>query len=355
MLRKKTKEIKIGDFSIGGKHPILIQSMTNTNTKEVQATIKQIKSLIDNNCNLVRVALEDQESVKAFKKIKDYFKNKIGLIADIHFDYQLAIEAIENGADKIRINPGNIKNKENLKKIIKKAKAYQIPIRIGVNAGSLESKILKKHKKPTAEALVYSALKNINFFEENNFKNLVVSLKHSDVAETIKAYSLMSEKTNYPLHLGVTEAGTFLSGTVKSSIAISNLFLKGVGDTFRVSLSADPLKEVEVGYKILEVLNLTKNKIEIISCPTCSRTAFEVVKTAQELEDYFKNKKVNKSFKIAVMGCLVNGPGEARAADIGISGLDKNSNQVMLFKKDKIIKQIKKDQIIEVIKKFVIK
>ncbi|MBD3244371.1 MAG: flavodoxin-dependent (E)-4-hydroxy-3-methylbut-2-enyl-diphosphate synthase [Candidatus Moranbacteria bacterium] len=338
---RNKKVIKVGNIKIGGNNPVVIQSMTNTLTKDVQKTVNQIKRLQFSGCQLIRLAVVDKDSAKAIKNIKKLIK--IPLVADIHFDYKLAIASIENGADKIRINPGNIKNKTNLKKIIKKAKEYKIPIRIGVNSGSLETDILKKFGRPNAQALVHSIAESINFFEKNDFDQIVLSLKHSQVDQTIKAYEIAYRQFNYPLHLGVTEAGTLLNGTIKSAIAFGVLLNQKIGDTIRVSLSEDPVKEIEVAKKILGALNLRKDTPSIISCPTCGRCEIDVVGIAKRLEKKIKN--LDKNIKIAVMGCLVNGPGEAKQAHIGVCGIDSNSNYVMLFKKGRLLKKIKAEEI----------
>ncbi|MBD3238572.1 MAG: flavodoxin-dependent (E)-4-hydroxy-3-methylbut-2-enyl-diphosphate synthase [Candidatus Moranbacteria bacterium] len=346
LLRRKTKKVKIGQIAIGGKEPIRIQSMTNTLTSDVRATVKQIKNLEKAGCELVRVAIPDKASAMAISRIKP--KINIPIIADIHFDYKLAVMACRNQADKIRINPGNIKPK-GLLEIIAAAKHSNIPIRIGVNSGSIETDILKKFKKPKARALVASAKRQIDFFQQRGFSNLVISVKHSDVIETVKANEQISKFVDYPLHLGVTEAGFGSSGLIKSALAFGVLLYQGIGDTIRVSLSQDPKKEIEAGRKMLSFLGLRKAGVEIISCPTCARTCIDVEQLAKELERSTKNMK--KQIKVAVMGCLVNGPGEAKQADFGVSGMDSKNKELMYFEKGKVKKKITCSEA----KKFLIK
>ncbi len=330
--RKKTKRIYVGDVPIGDGTPVVVQSMTNTDTRDVEATLEQIKQLKDAGCEIVRLAVPDEEAAESFGKIKQSVD--IPLIADIHFDHRLAIMAIEKGADGIRINPGNMK-KSGLKEVIKAAKQASIPIRIGVNAGSLEKDLLEKYGHPTSEALVESAIRSIHFFEDMGFDKIKVSIKSSSVLDTIKAYELLSERTDYPLHLGVTEAGTLISGTVKSSIAIGYLLLKGIGDTLRVSLTRPPVEEVKVAYEILRAVGLRKVGPEIISCPTCGRCQIDLFSLVEEVEKGLSDVKT--PIKVAVMGCVVNGPGEAKEADIGIAGGKGNG---ILFKKGKLLKKV---------------
>lgn len=338
-------KVKIKDKLIGGGSRILIQSMTNTLTKDIEKTVFQVKELEKAGCEIVRVAVLDKEDAKSLKKIKQ--KIGIPLVADIHFDYRLALLSIENGADKIRINPGNIGGQKEIKQIVEKCSKKQIPIRVGVNSGSIEKDILKKYKMASAEALVESALKNIKLLEDLNFYEIVVSLKHSNVKENIKAYEKIYKKVRYPLHLGVTEAGTFLSSTIKSSIALGVLLNKGIGDTIRVSISGDPIQEMEVAKKILASLDLREEGVEIISCPTCARTSINVTKIAKDLESSLKDFK--KNIKVAVMGCLVNGPGESKEADLGICGINKNDNHFILFKRGKVIRKIKKNKALDIL------
>jgi len=330
--RKKTKRIYVGDVPIGDGAPIAVQSMTNTDTKDIEATLEQIKQLKKAGCEIVRLAVPDREAAESFGKIKQSVD--IPLIADIHFDHRLAIMAIEKGADGIRINPGNMK-KSGLKEVIRAAKQASIPIRIGVNAGSLEKDLLEKYGHPTSEALVESAIRSIHFFEDMGFDKIKVSIKSSSVLDTIKAYELLSERTDYPLHLGVTEAGTLISGTVKSSIAIGYLLLKGIGDTLRVSLTRPPVEEVKVAYEILRAVGLRKVGPEIISCPTCGRCQIDLFSLVEEVEKGLSDVKT--PIKVAVMGCVVNGPGEAKEADIGIAGGKGNG---ILFKKGKLLKKV---------------
>jgi len=330
--RRKTRRIYVGNVPIGGGAPVAVQSMTNTDTRDIESTLRQIEELKEAGCEIVRVAIPDEDAAKSFGEIKK--RTDIPLIADIHFDPKLAIMAIDNGADGIRINPGNMK-KDGLRQVIEKAKEANIPIRIGVNAGSLEKDILKKYGHPTAEALVESAIRNIRFFEEMGFFNIKVSIKSSDVLTTIRSYELLSEKKEYPLHLGVTEAGTLISGTVKSSIAIGYLLLKGIGDTIRVSLTRPPVEEVKVAYEILRSLGIRRIGPEIISCPTCGRCQIDLFSLVEEVEKGLTGIKI--PIKVAIMGCVVNGPGEAKEADIGIAGGKGNG---ILFKKGRLVKKV---------------
>jgi len=343
MKRKKTKVIKIGKVKIGGSYPIAVQSMTNTKTSDIKATILQIKKLERAGCEIIRVGVPDLVSAKALGEIKK--RINIPLVADIHFSSDIAYEAINQGVDKLRINPGNFP-KRDLKRIVELAKEKEIPIRIGVNSGSLEKDLLKKYKGATAEAMVESALRSIKEMEKLHFYQLVIALKASDVLRTIKAYELISKKTNYPLHLGITEAGTEFTGTIKSAIGIGHLLLKGIGDTIRVSLSTDPIKEVKVAWEILKSLNLRKKGVEIVSCPTCARADIDVIKIAKQVEEL--TEKIKKPLKIAIMGCIVNGLGEAAEADLGIVGTGKFAS---LTRNGKIIKQVEKKNILQEFKK----
>lgn len=339
--RRDTRKVMLGDIIIGGNSPITVQSMTNTRTYDIENTVKQILSLEDEGCEIIRVAVPDIDSAKAISKIKD--KIHIPLVADIQFDYRLAIESMKNGVDGIRINPGNIGSREKVKEVVEMAKSNHIPIRVGVNAGSLEKSILDKYGKPTPEALVESAMRHVNILEDLKFYDIVISLKASDVLFNIKAYKLMSEKVNYPLHLGITEAGPSLIGTIKSSVGIGTLLYEGIGDTIRVSLTGDPVDEVKVGFEILKSLNLRHKGINIISCPTCARCRIDLIKMAKKVESSFKD--IKKPLNIAVMGCAVNGPGEAREADIGLAG---GNGKVAIFRKGKILKTVpEKEAIIE--------
>lgn len=339
-MRKNTREVKIGNIKIGGNNKIAVQSMTNTDTRDVESTVKQIKNLEKAGCDIVRVAVPNIESAKALKKIKSLIN--IPLVADIHFDYRLAIEAINNGVDKIRINPGNIGNEEKIRYIADMAKEYGIPIRVGVNSGSLEKKILNKYNGVTAEGIVESALKNVKILEDMNFNNIVISLKTSSVPLTIESYKMMSEKVNYPLHLGITEAGPVFRGAIKSAVGIGSLLYMGIGDTIRVSLTGDPIEEVKTGRMILKSLGLLNDGVEIISCPTCGRTKINLIDLAKKVEDLTKD--IKKNIKIAVMGCAVNGPGEAREADIGIAG---GIGEGLIFRSGKIIKKVPEDHLLE--------
>lgn len=340
MQKKQTKKIKIGNIFIGGDSPVTIQSMTNTDTCDVEKTVKQIHELENAGCEIIRVAVPDMEAAEAIKKIKNQIH--IPLVADIHFDYRLALKSMENGVDKLRINPGNIGNEERIREVVNAAKYYGVPIRIGVNSGSLESDILKKFKKPTAEALVESALKNAEILEKFNFSDIVISVKSSNVRETIESYRLLSKMTNYPLHVGVTEAGTIYGGTVKSSIGIGALIVDGIGDTIRVSLTDSPIEEIKLAKEILKACGVRNFGVEFVSCPTCGRTSIDLIGLAKKVEDELKN--IEKPIKVAIMGCVVNGPGEAREADIGIAG---GKNEALIFKKGEIIKKVKEEEIIK--------
>lgn len=334
-----TKKIKIGNLYIGGGEPIRIQSMTNTKTKDVERTVEQILCLESLGCEIIRVAVPDMESAKAIGKIKA--KIHIPLVADIHFDYKLALEAIYNGADKIRINPGNIGGPERVKEIVEEAQKYGIPIRVGANSGSLPKEILEKYKSPTPEAIVEAALNQVRLLESFGFDSIVISVKSSDILTTIKSYEILAKKTDYPLHIGLTEAGTFLSGCVKSSIAIGYLLLKGIGDTIRVSLTDSPEKEVVVAKEILKGLKLKKG-VNIISCPTCARCNVDLIGIVGEVEKRLEN--LDLDINIAIMGCAVNGPGEAREADVGIAcGVGEG----LLFKKGKIVKKVKEEYLVD--------
>jgi len=340
MMRKKTKKIYVGKVAVGGDSPITVQSMTNTKTTDVEATVAQIKQLESRKCDIIRVAVPDEEAVKAIPKIKK--RINIPLIADIHFNYRLAIESIRKGADGIRINPGNIGSKEKLIKIVKEAMKANIPIRIGVNSGSLEKDILEKYGKPNAEAMVESAMRSIELFEKVGFFNFKISLKSSDVMTTIKSYRLISDKTQYPLHVGVTEAGSYNDGVIKSSIGIGSLLAQGIGDTIRVSLTSDPVKEVIVGNKILKALGLRDDGVDIISCPTCGRCSLNIEEIVERVSR--QTEEIQKPIKVAIMGCVVNGPGEAREADVGIAG---GEGFGVIFKKGKIIKKVREEEIVD--------
>ena len=337
-----TRKIRIGDRYIGGGEPILIQSMTNTRTQDKTATIEQIKRLEDAGCDIVRIAVPDMEAAEAVKDIKN--KISIPLVADIHFDYRLAIQSIINGADKIRINPGNIGDNERVKKVIDAAKERGIPIRIGINSGSLEKEILEKYGSPTADALVESALKSVRLVESMDFSDIVISIKSSDVLLTIDSYIKASKAANYPLHLGITEAGTLLAGSVKSSVGLGILLYNGIGDTIRVSLTGDPTEEIYAAKEILKSLKLIKEGIEIISCPTCGRTCVDLIRITEEVEKRIKGIEAKKPMKVAIMGCAVNGPGEAKEADLGIAG---GQGEFLLFLKGKTVRKIPQENVIE--------
>jgi len=338
--RKKTRKVRVGKIYIGGDAPVSVQSMTNTRTSDIAATIRQINELEKAGCDIVRVAVPDMESAFAVEKIKKEVSAPV--VADIHFDYRLAITAMEKGADKVRINPGNIGSEERVKSVVSCAKERGIPIRIGVNSGSLEKDLLVKYGGITPEALVESALRHVYILEKLNFCDIVISLKATNVPLMIAAYRLISEKVDYPLHVGVTEAGTIYSGTVKSAVGIGALLAMGIGDTIRVSLTGDPLEEIKAGKAILKSLGLYSRGAELISCPTCGRTRINLIKIAEEVEKALEN--IDKPIKVAVMGCAVNGPGEAREADIGIAG---GEGCALLFRHGEIIRKIPEDKIVD--------
>jgi len=346
MKRKKTKKICVGTVDVGGNALVSVQSMTNTDTRDVKATVSQIRRLEKAGCDIARVAVPDDEAAETLKDIVS--KTHIPVVADIHFNYRFALKSIDSGAACIRINPGNIGNIKRLEKIVNKAAGAGIPIRVGINSGSLEKDILKKYGHPTADALVESALRNVDLIEKMDFKNIKVSIKSSDVITSIEAYRSLSRKTRYPLHIGITEAGTVFSGTVKSSVGLGILLSEGIGDTLRVSLSADPVKEVYAGFEILKSLGLRSHGPELISCPTCARQQVDVIKIAQRIEKKMAGFK--SSFKVAVMGCEVNGPGEAKEADIGLAGSKKYG---VIFKKGKIIKKVEKKDMFDALFKEV--
>ncbi len=324
--RKKTRVINVGKLKIGGDNPITVQSMTNTLTTDIKGTIKQIEDLVDEGADLVRVSCPDKDSTNSLKEI---VKNTtVPIIADIHFHYKRALEAADNGAKCLRINPGNIGDREKLSEVIKAAKNNDCSIRIGVNAGSLEKDILEKFKEPCPEALVESAMRNIKLIEDNNFFNFKLSVKSSDVFLSVAAYRLLSKKTNYPLHLGITESGSFIPGSVKSSIGLGMLLHEGIGDTIRVSLSDDPVKEIKIGNEILKSLNLRSRGVKIISCPSCARQGFEVIEIVNQLEK--KLSHIKTPITLSIIGCVVNGPGEAAYTDIGITGGGKDSSMLYL-------------------------
>lgn len=345
-MNKETKVIQIKNLKMGGENKIIIQSMTNTNTADIKATVEQINSLEKVGCELVRVTVNNLKAAEAIKEIKKSIN--IPLVADIHFDYRLALLAIENGIDKLRINPGNIGSEENIEKVVNAAKKRNIPIRIGVNSGSIEKEILEKYGKPCVDALVESAMYHVKLLEKFNFFDIVISLKSSNVKMMIEAYRKVAKLTRYPLHLGVTEAGTKFQGTVKSAIGIGSLLLDGIGDTIRVSLTENPIEEIKVAKEILKVLDLSNEGVEIISCPTCGRTEIDLIGLAKEVEKEFENEK--KKFSIAVMGCVVNGPGEAKEADYGIAA---GRGTGILFKKGKIVKKVSENNLLEELKNLI--
>lgn len=348
MKRKNTRKIMVGNVQIGGQDKVVIQSMCNTKTKDVDATVKQILKLEKAGCEIIRVACLDIEDAKAIKKIKE--KIHIPIVADIHFDYRIALEAIESGVDKVRINPGNIGSEERVKLVVDKCKEKKIPIRIGVNAGSLEKDLLERDGKPTVEAMVESAKRHIDILEKLDFKDYAVSLKASNLDLCIESYEEASKVFDCPLHLGITEAGTEFSGTVKSSIGLGYMLRQGIGDTVRVSLSDDPIKEIKVAKEILKDCNLYHNTPTLVACPTCGRTQIDLIPIAKEVEEFLQT--IESDITVAVMGCSVNGPGEAREADIGIAGGIKEG---LLFKKGEIIKKVKQEQIVEVLKEEILK
>ena len=348
MDRKNTRAIKVGNVQIGGNNKVVIQSMCNTKTKNIEETVKQILELEKVGCEIIRVACLDLEDAKAIKEIKS--KINIPIVADIHFDYKIALEAIKSGVDKIRINPGNIGNEEKVKAVVEACKEKNIPIRIGVNGGSLEKDLLEKYGKPTAKAMVESAKRHVQILENLDFYDIAISLKASNLDLCIEAYEEASKEFNYPLHLGITEAGTEFSGTVKSSIGLGILLREGIGNTIRVSLSDDPIKEIRVAKEILKDCNLYDNVPTLIACPTCGRTQIDLIPIAKEVERFLQN--INSNITVAVMGCAVNGPGEAREADIGIAGGVKEG---ILFKKGKIIRKIPQEEILEELKKEILK
>lgn len=347
MLRTETKSFKVGNLTLGGNNHVIIQSMCNTKTKNVEATVNQILELEKAGCELIRVAIFDKEDALAIKEIKKQIH--IPIVADIHFDYKLALLVIENGIDKIRINPGNIGSMERVKAVVEACKEKNIPIRIGVNGGSLEKEILEKYGKPTAQGMIESAKKHIDILESLDFHDYAISLKSSSTLLTIEAYTLASQTFDCPLHIGVTEAGTRLGGTIKSSLGIGTLLYQGIGNTIRVSLSDSPVEEIKVAKTLLKELGLIKNVPTLVSCPTCGRIQYDLIPIAKEMEDFLNT--IHADITVAIMGCAVNGPGEAKHADIGIAG---GVGEGLLIKKGKIIRKIPQDEIIEELKKEII-
>lgn len=348
MLREETRSVQVGNLTIGGNNHVVIQSMCNTKTKNVEATIKQINALEQAGCELVRVAVFDKEDAYAIKEIKKGIH--IPLVADIHFDYRLALIAIESGIDKVRINPGNIGSIEKVKAVVDACKEKHIPIRIGVNGGSLEKEILEKYGEPTPEGMIESAMKHVKILEDLDFHDIVISLKSSNTMLTIKAYELASKTFPYPLHVGVTEAGTALGGTIKSSLGIGTLLYEGIGNTIRVSLSDDPVEEIKVAKILLKELGLLKGVPTLVSCPTCGRIQYDLIPIAKEMEDFLKD--IHLDITVAIMGCAVNGPGEARHADIGIAG---GVGEGLLIKHGEIVKRVKQEDMVQTLKDEILK
>lgn len=343
MKRENTKVIQIGDCKIGGNYPIAIQSMTNTKTEDVEATVKQILALEAVGCEIIRCAVPTMEAALALGEIKKQIH--IPLVADIHFDYRLAIAAIENGADKIRINPGNIGSEERVRAVVEKAKEKNIPIRVGVNSGSLEKNLIEKYGGVTAEAIVESALDKVRQIENMGYDNLVVSIKSSDVMMCVKAHELIAKECPYPLHVGITESGTLLSGNIKSSVGLGIILHEGIGNTIRVSLTGDPLEEIKSAKLILRTLGLRKGGIEVVSCPTCGRTQIDLIGLANQVENMVAD--IPLDIKVAVMGCVVNGPGEAKEADLGIAG---GIGEGLLIKKGEIIRKVKEEELLDALR-----
>lgn len=339
MERKQTRQVQIGNVKIGGNNPVAIQSMCNTDTRNVEATVNQIKLLEEAGCEIIRVAVPDMVAAEAIKDIVK--KINIPLVADIHFDYRLALKAIENGIDKLRINPGNIGSEDRIKAVVAAAKKRKIPIRIGVNSGSLEKDILEKYGVVTAEGLVESALRHVKILEKLDFNDIVISIKASNVPFSLDTYTMLSQKVDYPLHLGITESGTVWTGSIKSAVGIGAILSRGIGDTIRVSLTGDPVEEVTTAKEILKSLGLRRFGVEFVSCPTCGRTEIDLIGLANKVEKACKN--INKEIKVAVMGCAVNGPGEAREADIGIAG---GKGYGLIFKKGEILRKLPEEQLL---------
>ena len=344
MYREHTRKVKIGDRVIGGGNPVLIQSMTNTKTENISATVSQILELEKAGCDIIRCAVPTMEAAEALKEIRKQIH--IPLVADIHFDYRLAIAAIENGADKIRINPGNIGDIERIRAVVSAAREKEIPIRVGVNSGSLEKDLVEKYGGVTAEALVESALEKVKLIEDMGYENLVISIKSSDVLMCARAHELIAEKTDHPLHVGITEAGTLYSGNLKSAVGLGIILYQGIGDTIRVSLTGSPLEEIKSAKRILKTLGLYKGGVEVVSCPTCGRTQIDLIGLANKVEDMVQD--ISLDIKVAVMGCVVNGPGEAREADIGIAG---GSGVGLLIKKGEIICKVPEEELLSVLRR----
>lgn len=339
MLRNQTHEVKIGDRIIGGGHPVLIQSMTNTPTDDVEATVEQILRLEEAGCEIIRCTVPDEAAARALGQIRS--RIHIPLVADIHFDYRMALAAIENGADKIRINPGNIGRQDRVQAVVDKARAYNIPIRVGVNSGSLEKSIVRKYGHVTAEGLVESALDKVQLIESMGYGNLVISIKSSNVPMCVRAHELLAPKTSHPLHVGITESGTVTSGSIKSAVGLGIILYEGIGNTIRVSLTGDPVEEIKAARMILRDLNLRKGGVEVISCPTCGRTKIDLISLANRVETMVSG--IDKPLKVAVMGCVVNGPGEAKEADLGIAG---GIGEGLLIRKGEVIRKLPEEELL---------
>ena len=340
MERRKSRTIAIGQVTIGGENPVAVQSMTNTKTENIPATVDQIHRLTDRGCEIIRCAVPTLEAAQALKEIRKQIA--IPLVADIHFDYRLALAALESGVDALRLNPGNIGGRDRVEKVVEAARQRQVPIRIGVNAGSLPKDLLEKYGHPTAEALVEAAWRHIHILEEMDYNNIVISLKAHDVPLTLAAYRLMARACDYPLHVGITEAGTIRSGLIKSAVGIGTLLAEGIGDTIRVSLTGDPLAEIDAGFEILKSLGLRQHGPTLVSCPTCGRTCWSLEKVAKEVEA--RLAEIPEPITVAVMGCVVNGPGEAREADVGIAG---GKGEGLLFRKGQILRKVPEARLVE--------
>ncbi|GBF11640.1 flavodoxin-dependent (E)-4-hydroxy-3-methylbut-2-enyl-diphosphate synthase [Tepidibacillus sp. HK-1] len=338
--REKTRPVYVGNVQIGGQSDVVIQSMATTDTRDIDATVSEIERLAEVGCQIVRLAVINEDAAKAIEQIKK--RSSLPLVADIHFDYKLALIALESGIDKIRINPGNIGSIEKVQKVVEACRARNVPIRIGVNSGSIEKEILNKYGHPTAEGLVESALKHVKILEQLDFYDMVISLKASNVPMMIKAYHLMAEKRNYPLHVGVTEAGTIFSGSIKSAVGIGSVLSSGIGDTIRVSLTGEPTEEIKVAKEMLKSLEIRTNEPEIISCPTCGRVQIDLISLANKVEDAIQ--KIGQPLKVAVMGCAVNGPGEAREADVGVAG---GHGEGLIFRNGEIVRKVKEEELFE--------
>ncbi|MGE5453972.1 MAG: flavodoxin-dependent (E)-4-hydroxy-3-methylbut-2-enyl-diphosphate synthase [Methylocystaceae bacterium] len=346
MMKRKSKVIKLGQLYLGGDNPVYVQSMTNTDTRNVKDTVRQINQLAENGCEIIRVAVPDEEAAQAIKGIKPQIN--IPLVADIHFNYRLALISLQSGCDGLRLNPGNIGNADQVREVVAAARDFGVPIRIGVNSGSISRDLITRYGGPTPEAMVESALTHVELLEKNNFDQIKISLKSSSVLQTITAYGLMAKRVDYPLHLGITEAGTIKPGLIKSALGIGYLLLQGIGDTIRISLTADPVEEVKASWQLLNACGLRSRGVEIISCPTCGRTEIDLIALAEAAEARLGH--IKKSLKVAIMGCVVNGPGEAREADIGIAG---GSGVGILFSKGEIVSKVKEADLLDALVKQV--